>query len=75
MKIGIMSFAHTHAASYVRLLREEPDIELRAADPGPHPAASQPAASHPPLRTRPARSAAPSWPGSSAWPTATTTTS
>ena len=47
MKIGIMSFAHTHAASYVRLLREEPDIELRAADPGPHPAASQPAASHP----------------------------
>ena len=43
MKIGIMSFAHTHAASYVRLLREEPDIELRAADPGPHPGASHPA--------------------------------
>jgi 1,5-anhydro-D-fructose reductase (1,5-anhydro-D-mannitol-forming) len=43
MKIGIMSFAHTHAASYVRLLREQPDVELRAADPGPHPAASHPA--------------------------------
>ena len=36
MKVGVMSFAHTHAASYVRVLREDPDIELRAADPGPH---------------------------------------
>ena len=37
MKIGIMSFAHTHAASYVRRLRDEPGIELCAADPGPYP--------------------------------------
>lgn len=36
MKIGIMSFAHTHAASYARLLCGEPDIEVRGADPGPH---------------------------------------
>jgi 1,5-anhydro-D-fructose reductase (1,5-anhydro-D-mannitol-forming) len=36
MKIGIMSFAHTHAASYVRFLRDDPGIELRAADPGPY---------------------------------------
>jgi len=37
LKIGIMSFAHTHAASYARLLLEQPDVEVRAADPGPHP--------------------------------------
>jgi 1,5-anhydro-D-fructose reductase (1,5-anhydro-D-mannitol-forming) len=37
VKIGIMSFAHTHAASYVRRLRDDPGIELRAADPGPYP--------------------------------------
>jgi 1,5-anhydro-D-fructose reductase (1,5-anhydro-D-mannitol-forming) len=32
-----MSFAHTHAAAYARLLRGDPDIEVRGADPGPHP--------------------------------------
>jgi len=37
VKIGIMSFAHTHAASYVRSLRDDPGIELCAADPGPYP--------------------------------------
>jgi predicted dehydrogenase len=47
VKIGIMSLAHTHAASYVRHLRDGPGIELCAADPGPYPAASHPAASHP----------------------------
>lgn len=33
-KIGVMSFAHTHAAGYVAHLRERPDVEVRAADPG-----------------------------------------
>ena len=61
MKIGIMSFAHTHAAGYIRLLREDPDVELRAADPGPHP----------PGEVRGAER----WPGSSTLPTATATTS
>ena len=37
MKIGIMSFAHTHAARYARRLATYPDVEVRAADPGPHP--------------------------------------
>jgi predicted dehydrogenase len=37
LKIGIMSFAHTHAAAYASLLREHADVEIRAADPGPHP--------------------------------------
>lgn len=39
LKIGIMSFAHTHAAGYARLLRDQPGIEVRGSDPGPHPAA------------------------------------
>ena len=33
MKIAVMSFAHTHAASYVRLLAGMPGVELRASDP------------------------------------------
>lgn len=33
MKIAVMSFAHTHALSYVRLLAGMPGIELRASDP------------------------------------------
>ena len=37
MKVGIMSFAHTHAAGYARRLGTYPDVEVRAADPGPHP--------------------------------------
>ena len=37
MKIAIMSFAHTHAAGYIHLLQATPGIELKGADPGPHP--------------------------------------
>jgi predicted dehydrogenase len=37
MKIGIMSFAHVHAAGYARLLAATPGIEVVAADPGDHP--------------------------------------
>ena len=33
MRIGVMSFAHTHASGYVRLLAAMPGIELRATDP------------------------------------------
>jgi predicted dehydrogenase len=33
MKIGIMSFAHVHAAGYAALLRNRADVELRVADP------------------------------------------
>lgn len=33
MKIGIMSFAHVHAAGYAALLRDRADVELRVADP------------------------------------------
>jgi len=37
MKIAVMSFAHGHAEGYVRQLREVADVEVLAADPGPHP--------------------------------------
>lgn len=37
MKIGIMSFAHVHAAGYARLLAEAPGVEVVACDPGPQP--------------------------------------
>jgi predicted dehydrogenase len=37
LKVGILSFAHPHAIDYVRLLQRYDGIELRAADPGPHP--------------------------------------
>ncbi|HVX42401.1 MAG TPA: Gfo/Idh/MocA family oxidoreductase, partial [Mycobacteriales bacterium] len=30
---GVLSFAHVHAATYVSLLRDRPDVELIAADP------------------------------------------
>lgn len=33
MRIGVMSFAHLHAASYVRALATMPDVEVVAADP------------------------------------------
>jgi 1,5-anhydro-D-fructose reductase (1,5-anhydro-D-mannitol-forming) len=33
MRIGLMSFAHVHAASYARLLRALPDVEVVATDP------------------------------------------
>jgi predicted dehydrogenase len=33
MKIGIMSFAHTHAIGYAQLLRDREDVELLVADP------------------------------------------
>lgn len=33
MKIGLLSFAHVHAAGYASLLREMPDVELLCADP------------------------------------------
>lgn len=32
-RIAILSFAHVHAASYVRLLLDTPGVELRATDP------------------------------------------
>lgn len=37
LKVGIMSFAHTHAATYARLLRAAPGVEVRGSDPGPYP--------------------------------------
>lgn len=40
MKVALMSFAHTHALGYARLLAALPDVELRAADPD---AATRPA--------------------------------
>lgn len=33
MKIGIMSFAHTHALGYVSILSARDDVELRISDP------------------------------------------
>lgn len=36
MKVGLMSFAHVHAASYASLLRATPGIELVATDPDHH---------------------------------------
>jgi len=33
MKIALMSFAHTHASSYARALRDRPGIELMTSDP------------------------------------------
>ncbi|MFH0518564.1 Gfo/Idh/MocA family protein [Streptomyces sp. M41] len=37
MKVAVLSFAHVHAATYLQLLRERPDIELIAADPDAEP--------------------------------------
>lgn len=34
MRIGLMSFAHLHAAAYAAALTAMPDIEVRASDPG-----------------------------------------
>jgi len=34
IKVGLMSFAHMHAASYARILSSTPGIEVRASDPG-----------------------------------------
>lgn len=33
MRIGLLSFAHVHAAGYARLLHQRPGVELLAADP------------------------------------------
>jgi predicted dehydrogenase len=33
MKVGLLSFAHVHAAGYAALLGQMPDVELRTADP------------------------------------------
>ena len=33
LRIGVMSMAHTHAAGYIGLLRDRPDVELAVADP------------------------------------------
>lgn len=33
LRVAVLSFAHTHALSYVRALRAMPDIEMIAADP------------------------------------------
>lgn len=37
MRIAVMSFAHGHAEGYIRLLQQMGDVEVLAADPGPHP--------------------------------------
>ncbi|GAB3794792.1 Gfo/Idh/MocA family oxidoreductase [Humibacter antri] len=34
MRVGIISFAHTHAASYAAILRDRSDVECRVTDPG-----------------------------------------
>lgn len=33
LRIGLLSFAHTHALTYARLLKSWPDVELLVADP------------------------------------------
>ncbi|SCK46861.1 Predicted dehydrogenase [Streptomyces sp. WMMB 714] len=33
MKVGVLSFAHVHAAGYARLLRDMPGVELLTSDP------------------------------------------
>lgn len=40
LRVGLMSFAHVHAATYARLLADWPGVEVQAADPD---AASAPA--------------------------------
>ncbi|WP_323743691.1 Gfo/Idh/MocA family protein [Clavibacter phaseoli] len=37
LRVAVMSFAHTHARSYLALLAGMDDVEVRASDPGPHP--------------------------------------
>ncbi|MGW2520886.1 Gfo/Idh/MocA family protein [Streptomyces sp. NPDC001617] len=37
MRVAVLSFAHVHAATYLRLLRERDDVELVSADPGAPP--------------------------------------
>ncbi|MEV5910442.1 Gfo/Idh/MocA family protein [Streptomyces chartreusis] len=37
MKVAVLSFAHVHAAAYLQLLCERPDIELITADPDADP--------------------------------------
>lgn len=36
IRIAVMSFAHTHAETFIRLLQNHENIELLASDPGPH---------------------------------------
>ena len=36
VRIGVMSFAHTHAAAYVEILKKLPGVELLTSDPGEH---------------------------------------
>ncbi|MGW8564672.1 Gfo/Idh/MocA family protein [Isoptericola sp. NPDC055881] len=33
LRVAVLSFAHVHAASYIALLRDRPDVELLTADP------------------------------------------
>lgn len=37
LRVGLLSFAHPNAPRYLELLGTAEDVELRAADPGPHP--------------------------------------
>lgn len=37
LRVGLLSFAHTHAETYATLLRRRDDVELVTCDPGPHP--------------------------------------
>lgn len=41
VKIGLLSFAHTHAETYAALLGARDDVELVTCDPGPHPDGEQ----------------------------------
>lgn len=38
LRVAVLSFAHTHAASYIALLRDRAGVELLTHDPAPHPA-------------------------------------
>jgi 1,5-anhydro-D-fructose reductase (1,5-anhydro-D-mannitol-forming) len=38
VRVGLLSFAHTHAETYAALLRQRDDVQLVTCDPGPHPA-------------------------------------
>ncbi|MFE4195343.1 Gfo/Idh/MocA family protein [Paenarthrobacter sp. NPDC056912] len=37
LKVAVMSFAHTHAMGYVRLLQGSQGVTVLTSDPGPHP--------------------------------------
>jgi len=37
LKVAVMSFAHTHARTYIELLKRYKNVSVLTSDPGPHP--------------------------------------